>query len=140
MTEIELLEKLRNINPVVLANFLNPNPGKLHELKVVVPKPTLEQKVRAAVWVSGMGIHQAGVDTQARLMWPLTKFSELEVSKEAARTLGGVLVALLEVLPHQQIEQIWTDQGERLSFVEEPELLDDKNHFQVQSHHPLAQG
>ncbi|MBB1308558.1 hypothetical protein H5162_03750 [Pseudoalteromonas sp. SR41-8] len=132
MSEAELLEKLRNIDSVALANLLNPNPGKVHELSIFVPKPTMEQKVRAAAWISGMGIHQAGVDTQARLMWPLTKFSELDVSREAARTLGSVLVALVGALPPQQIEQIWIDQGERLSFVDEFASLDDKSRHRAE--------
>ena len=49
-----------------------------------------------------------------------------EVARFATNTLGDLLVALLQVLPLQQIDKIWTAQGERLSFVLEPQSPDDK--------------
>ena len=132
MSKNELIEKLRSIDSNVWAGILPPSEDKHHKIldRFVTPQPSLEQKVRAATWIAAMGVNHSGIGTQATLMWPYREFNEAEVARFAANTLADALTVLLQALPPQQIDKLWTDQDERLSFVLEPGLPDDKNAVQ----------
>lgn len=122
------LEQERNDKATKLAAQLHPYPGRHHFLiKPLKQQPTMSEKIQAATHISTMGIHHSGISTQAKLMWPLREFTEYDVELMAARFLAHLLTALLPLLPHQQIDKIWIDQGEYLSFVEEPESPDENN-------------
>jgi hypothetical protein len=113
---------------VALAAQLHPIPGKHHVLlKPLKNPPTLAGKIFAATQLSILGMHHTGISAQAILMWPKTEFNEHDVKLVAAKILTSVQTALLLKLSPEQIDQIWTDQDEYLSFVSGPELPDD-NH------------
>ncbi len=80
-------------------------------------KPTLQQKVGAAVFVATFGAEHTGIATTRHLMWPHENYTDNHVRKEAATLLCNVHTALLEAMPLQRSEQIWKDQAERLTFV-----------------------
>lgn len=81
-------------------------------------EPSIGSKVSAAVFISVMGAPHSGISTKAQLMWPCVQFDDYQVQREAASLLSGLHTALLEVLPHSQIQKILTDQVERLPSVD----------------------
>jgi|GEM_PF-1114789 len=118
----------RNHKGFAISNELHPYPGRRHKLRRPFPEPTLEQKLSAAVYISTMGIFNAGVRTQATLMWPLSEFSEGDVERFATKFLGDALGLFLQALPPQDSSLLKKLQDEHLFFVEEPQSPDDISH------------
>ncbi|MBX2809488.1 MAG: hypothetical protein KTR20_12760 [Cellvibrionaceae bacterium] len=90
--------------------------GNINQLTVDFDEPTLQQKVKAAIFMATMGVENSGIRGKAWLMYPLREFSDFDVQRESARFLGDVLTALLEVLPPQRLEQILKDQATSVLF------------------------
>ena len=97
-------------------------------------QPTLVQKVTAAIYVLSMWPELPGVRTINTLMWPyqtppLTPRQLVQgespqgpwipepddVRRQAAKVLASVCIALLEDVPPQRSDRIWTEQAEYLS-------------------------
>lgn len=81
-----------------------------------VKEPSLATKLRCALFVTAYGAERCGIWTRHRLMWPYTDYTDDDVRRVAARVTASVCTALLEGLPLQTRQRIWTDQAEYLSF------------------------
>lgn len=90
----------------------------LREQKEPTPTERLQSKLSAAVWICSFG-ELCGIKAKHRLTdIPL---DDIHVRKEAAELLISVLIASLKALPHHAIEQIETQQQQRLAWLyEEP--------------------
>ena len=90
----------------------------VNKIKRCIAVPSVEAKLGAAIFIASMGAGNTGLRTKAQLMHPLREFSDADAQRESARFLGSVLTALLQVLPHQQIDKILKDQAESVFFAE----------------------
>lgn len=119
---------LWNMNPLrLLAGALMPffevmRYRYLGGMMMAVPelqdKPSLEDKVLAAIFIAAHGADAGGIRTWSILMAPQRNFTFAEVEREASRFLGVVQLALLTELPHPARLQILQDQAAHLSFAE----------------------
>ena len=101
---------------------------------IEMKQPPLSHKVTAAINVMMTWPELPGVGTVNTLMWPYKRPPLLPTEEEAAtlegrwvkepddvrrhavRLLASVHTALLELLPAERLQRIWTDQDEFLSF------------------------
>ena len=84
-------------------------------------KPTVQNRVCAAIFIAVHGADYAGIRTKLTLMWPLERFTNQEVEKEASSLLECVYKNLLNLLPPQNLEKIEKGLDERLSFAVRPQ-------------------
>jgi len=110
-------------------------------------QPPLSHKVSAAISIVANWPELPGVGIVNTLMWPYKKPPLLPTPEEAAASVGpwikepddirrhavkllaSVHTALLEALPAERLQQIWTDQDEFLSFALDDDRPCDASQF-----------
>ncbi len=79
-------------------------------------KPTLNDRVGAAIFIVAFGAEDTGLKTSRQLMSPHTEYEVDDLKRAAARLLASVHTAWLAALPPSLTEQISKDLDAYLSF------------------------
>jgi hypothetical protein len=78
----------------------------MNVISVKMPKPSLAQKLAAALYISSCDAVSVGIGTKAGLMWPELRFTDHEARQESARLIGDVLMTLLSSTEKEKLNEI----------------------------------